>query len=240
MVENERQEGSWWVQWDPQPRDDFFLIEREVDSAVFDVPADLVFNQELALDRIGEFRDEGDVIQLMDSAGCVVDTANFDRPDREGWSAGSSVPPASMERTDPFAGDVVENWHTNLGAFTFGTDAQGHSLFATPRHENSPALPTVILERGLPFVQVNRDSAVVIDGPIETAADVAAGPPRLFLIRLEQDGQVAIQTGELPATREILIDGVRVSLNIAAVEPGRYAVLMKYKGRGVLLVLLEV
>jgi hypothetical protein len=49
-----------------------------------------------------------------------------------------------MERTDPYGQDVAENWHTNLGIITSGTDAGGVGLLATAGLENEPRLAQMV------------------------------------------------------------------------------------------------
>ena len=47
---------------------------------------------------------------------------------------------ATMERSDPLGPDEPENWHTNLGIVTRGTDANGRPLVATADVINSQTL----------------------------------------------------------------------------------------------------
>ncbi len=68
----------------------------------------------------------------------MVDSANI-QPD-EGWSAGTVVIPATMERTDVFGGDVVENWHTSVGWPYGGSDHEGEPIVGTPGMPNSPGI----------------------------------------------------------------------------------------------------
>ena len=81
-----------------------------------------------------------EVLELIDPLGCVVDTANTDEPDRDGWAAGDVETVTTMERTDPTVEDLDENWHTNLGVFRRGVDVSGKIIFGTARIENSPDL----------------------------------------------------------------------------------------------------
>ena len=46
----------------------FFLMERDDDDTIADIPADLIYN--------GGLNDGGEVLQLLDSASRLVDTAN--------------------------------------------------------------------------------------------------------------------------------------------------------------------
>jgi hypothetical protein len=146
---DEDQPGAWWVFWEPEWRDDFFLIERETDEAVLHVSADLIYDEELSLDRVAHLDDRGDVIELVDPTGCVVDTANADELERDGWVAGMLWPPATMERTDPTESDLDANWHTNLGLVRSELDVWGDFVHGTPKRENSPILSEAVTSQGL-------------------------------------------------------------------------------------------
>lgn len=110
----------------------FFLLERGSDAVVSDVAADLVYDETLALD------DAGDLIELLDRYGRVVDTANADGLQREGWPVGDVATRGTMERTDPLAKDRRDYWRTNAGVVTWGLDALGDPVWGTARTENSP------------------------------------------------------------------------------------------------------
>jgi len=140
FAQAEVQPDAWWVFWEPEWRDDFFLLERETDEPILHIDADLVYGDELPLDRVADLDDRGDVIELVDPLGCVVDTANAGAADRDGWVAGSASPVASMERTDPQALDFGDNWHTNLGLVRAEMDAWAQLVHGTPKYENSPIL----------------------------------------------------------------------------------------------------
>ena len=116
---------------------DYFVLERRRDEAVSDVQAGFVYDIAEQLNL--ELSDEGEVIELVNAAGDVVDTANAD-PSVEGWVAGDAEIRATMERKDPLAEDTADNWHTNLGVVTHGLDAQEMPLAATAGALNSPEL----------------------------------------------------------------------------------------------------
>ena len=145
---DEDQLGTRWVFWEPAWRDDFFLLERETDEAVLHVNADLIYEEELPLDRVADLDDRGDVIELVDPTGCIVDTASAGDLERGGWIAGTLWPPATMERTDPFELDLDENWHTNLGLVRTEMDAWGNLIHGTPKRENSPILSDAVAAQG--------------------------------------------------------------------------------------------
>ncbi len=126
---------SWWVAGkDGNEGRGFYLLERGSDKTVSDVSADLVYDAPLP--------DDGAVIELLNAAGEVVDTANAGGG--SGWAAGDPYTKATMERTDPLGPDTSENWHTNPGILVYGTDSAGDRLAATAGKPNSPEIGTLI------------------------------------------------------------------------------------------------
>ena len=126
---------AWWVAGkDGNEGRGYYLLERGSDEAVSDVTADLVYDAPLP--------DDGAVIELVNSAGEVVDTANAGSG--TGWAAGDPRTEATMERTDPLGPDTSDNWHTNPGILVYGTDSAGDRLVATAGKPNSPDLETLI------------------------------------------------------------------------------------------------
>ncbi len=126
---------AWWVAGkDGNEGRGYYLLERGSDEAVSDVTADLVYHASLP--------DDGAVIELVNSAGEVVDTANAGSG--TGWAAGDPRTEATMERTDPLGPDTSDNWHTNPGILVYGTDSAGDRLVATAGKPNSPDLETLI------------------------------------------------------------------------------------------------
>jgi len=146
---NDSRPGTWWVSWDAEWRDDLFLAERAPGEAVLHIPADLVYEDGLLLGRVADLDDRGEVIQLIDPFGCVVDTANAEDPGRAQWIAGSLWPTGTMERTDSSAPDLDENWHTNLGLVRAEMDAWGQLIRGTPKYENSPILADAVSSHGI-------------------------------------------------------------------------------------------
>ena len=162
FVPNAEQDGTWWLVWEPAPRDDLFLLERASDEVVLPIPADLIYGDEWRLDASPNLEDLGEFVELVDPSGCIVDTANAIDPPLDGWVAGSAAPPASMERIDPFAPDVAGNWQTNLGLIRNGQDETGNLIHGTPRRMNSPVLQSLVSDRGLaPVALVSGDAIVV-------------------------------------------------------------------------------
>jgi len=216
---DEDQPGAWWVFWEPDWRDDFFLIERETDEPVLHIGADLIYGEELPLDRIADLDDLGDVIELVDPSGCIVDTANADTPERDGWIAGALVPAATMERSDPSDFDLDENWHTNLGLVRTEIDAWGNLIHGTPKRENSPILSEAVAAEGIGPTPAPMGEPIVLrfDPLPEWPTDrelwrvVVTRPPHDevleadWTIALSEDGDILIEiaTNWLPLNEEL-------------------------------------
>ncbi|MDQ7030653.1 MAG: lamin tail domain-containing protein [Ardenticatenia bacterium] len=107
----------------------FFLLERTDDSTVADVSADLLYT--------GSLENEGEVLELVDPSGTVVDRADGGG----GWPAGDAAVRATMERVslDP---ERPATWATNDGLHINGVDAAGNPIVGTPRAPNSTSYPT--------------------------------------------------------------------------------------------------
>jgi len=167
--------GGYLVEWNGGERGgDRFLIERATDDVVADTTADLLYGDRLSLDRIHDLADEGEIVELLDPYGCVVDTANTDSPERDGWAAGDAATRSTMERTDPLSPDVDPNWHTNLGLFVRGVDAAGEPLFATAGGRNSPPVagmwavppgPELSPEKAVPLLVSRMPRQTIITRP---------------------------------------------------------------------------
>lgn len=115
----------------------YYLIERTDDTTISDIPADWT----------GPFggyglNDDGETITLTNDLGQVIDTANGNGG---AWPAGTNNPDYSMERIDSQNADVDANWATHAGMPRNGLDANGNSIFGTPRCRNSVATPAADL-----------------------------------------------------------------------------------------------
>jgi hypothetical protein len=201
----------------------FFLLERGHDDVVKNIHADLIYptvfqagDKDLPL----LFSIEGDVVELLNEKGELVDTANADPRRREGWAAGNTLP-ASMERKSPFLPDLDENWHTNLGIVTFGKDRKENDLTATARNPNEPEIlaiagETLVVERG----QKVALSRFVPNAPeakfVVLRADVAGGAGALVPFGNEA---FELRYDELVKTALVLLD-------TKALEPGSYKVVV--------------
>ncbi|MFQ6118044.1 MAG: PKD domain-containing protein, partial [Candidatus Bipolaricaulia bacterium] len=112
------------------PAQEFFLLERGDDETISDISADQIYQ--------GALRNSGEQLRLLDPEGNLVDTANAGGGDWPAGTAANGSPPyASMERIDPAAEDVGENWASNDGVRTSGHDAKGNPLNGTPKAPNS-------------------------------------------------------------------------------------------------------
>jgi uncharacterized repeat protein (TIGR01451 family) len=123
----------------------YFILERFTPNAVADIPerdaADFLYGtgqpESYRLD------DEGEVIELLDPQGLVVDTANADPRRKTGWAAGYGIngapPYATMERIDPTGPDVDENWTANAMIVVNGLDLDGEFIEGTARMQNEDA-----------------------------------------------------------------------------------------------------
>jgi uncharacterized repeat protein (TIGR01451 family) len=108
------------------PADGFFLLERQDDDTVSDIPADLVYS--------GALNNYGETLQLLDDSAAVVDTANADGGI---WPGGLVDPRHSMERIDPALPDSDANWGTNDGLTRNGLDCNEAPINGTPKAPNS-------------------------------------------------------------------------------------------------------
>ncbi|MBN1858968.1 hypothetical protein JW848_07165, partial [Candidatus Bipolaricaulota bacterium] len=152
--------GLQMLEWDVLSADDLYLVEWRSDETVADVAADLIVDH---ADVAGfSLHDEGDVLQLMDPLGRIIDTANASPNDVLGWAAGSLSTHATMERTDPLGPDAPDNWHTNLGVVRFGSDPAGSPIFGTPRFPNSPVLAALSDRAGVIPTRRNLTEDLVI------------------------------------------------------------------------------
>jgi hypothetical protein len=152
IVKNDMDDISWLVLYESEEKDDsHYFLERWHDATVSNVTADLVYDAAPPYNL--ELSDRGDVIELVDAQGEVVDTANAFESVVDGWPAGNASIFASMERTDPLGPDVAENWHTNQGIITHGSDALGRPLVASAGVPNPMLLDENILFADLPVTE---------------------------------------------------------------------------------------
>jgi hypothetical protein len=135
---------SWWVAGkDGSQGRGYYLLERKHDGVVNNVIADLIYD--IDPPHVLDLPDTGAVMLLLNASGDIVDRANSENPDRAGWPAGNARTGATMERTEPFTGDISANWHTNQGVFAYGLDSAGNRLIATAGKPNSLDLTELTL-----------------------------------------------------------------------------------------------
>jgi hypothetical protein len=195
---------------------DFYLIERVNDETVLGVLADLIYDDLPIEERRLRLSDEGEILQLVDAAGCIVDTANVEREDIGGWAAGDKETGATMERTDSVERDLETNWHENLGVITYGTDAAGGALYGTAGVPNEPLLETGIEETETTSLVLSTEG---IAAPLPAAGFTNNGnPTRLVTLAEGSDAPT-------PATFHVTLAQDVVALQLTStLPPGPYEV----------------
>ncbi len=176
VVKNDRDDISWLVLYESEEKDgSHYFLERWHDATVSDVTADLVYDTAPPYDL--ELSDRGDVIELLDAQGVLIDSANAFESELNGWPAGDASIFASMERTDPLGPDTAENWHTNQGIITHGFDALGRPLVASAGVPNPMLLDENTLFADLPATEhrVGEQLKVGLQLP-KAGRNVLAGP----------------------------------------------------------------
>ena len=193
FVKREVDDLSWFVEARPVDFDDSYMVlERRSDLTISNVEADIIYDD--VTPYLMELSDEGDVIELLDASGNIVDTANAFPNIDSNWPAGNALTLGTMERIDPLGPDERDNWHTNLGIVTRGLDANGRPLVATTDVVNSQTLeemelfidlnavrtlPGARLEVGLDLLRADRIDTgwpwIRITRPGYDAADAAGG-----------------------------------------------------------------
>jgi PKD repeat protein len=205
---------QWLDLRDQIRRRDFFLIERLNDDTVTDIAADLIYDAFPLEERRLSLSDEGEIVQLIDPSGCVVDTANRELEGIGGWLAGDEESGATMERTDPTREDVAANWHTNLGIITYGVDRDGTALFGTAGTVNQPLLETGIEERETISLRL---TATGIAAPLPVLGTVNSGIPTRTAALLEGDDD------PVPGTFSVDVQTSYVVVTpTSALPPGEY------------------
>ncbi len=126
----------------------YYLIERDDDSTVSDIPADWMGS--FGSSSGAGLANTGEALTLTDHLDNVIDTANGDGG---GWPAGTAssgvITYATMERIDPTGPDTDTNWASNNGITRNGLDANSNPINGTPKARNScyqpPATPVADL-----------------------------------------------------------------------------------------------
>jgi hypothetical protein len=207
---------TWWLDLlDLRPTPDYLLVERISDGTVADVSAGVIYDAVPEAQRTLELSDKGEIVELVAPDGCVVDTANAERRGVGGWAAGDVATKGTMERTDPRQGDVATNWHTNLGLITYGVDAAGVTLAATPGTDNQPFLGEFVASEILAFFPIGGGGSVEVSLP--TQAPLGDGTVSRVVTLAQGAGE--------PASFSVSVSSTSTSLVVTAsgvVLPGAY------------------
>ena len=143
FVREDPEDIFWAVINEPGEMDgSYYTLQRRHDVTIRNVVADVIYDDTLD-SYMMELSDRGEIIELLNDDGELIDTANTSNTWHDNWDGGSVDAFASMERIDPLGPDVPENWQTNFGIIVFGLDAGGRPLKATAGRANSPTLEEI-------------------------------------------------------------------------------------------------
>jgi uncharacterized repeat protein (TIGR01451 family) len=230
---------SWLVTALPLEDDgSYFTLERISDDTISNEDANVVYDtiEPYSL----ELEDVGDVIELVNADGLVVDTANAFLPIADGWPAGDSSTHGTMERTDPLGPDIADNWHTNIGIVTKGRDADNRPLIATARAMNSESLQEIELFADLLQPSPTQSGARLEVGLDLTQADRReAGWPWIRVTRPLADiagGGGALQDTSLYSfSSRFALSTYWLGIDTTGMSPGEHLVWIVFgEGRAVL------
>ena len=234
LVETGPGSGIWQVIFHTANGNGFYLMERETDRAVSDISADVVYEDRISPTGTLDLADIGEVIELLDRYGTVVDTANADNPERDGWAAGSASTRGTMERTNPRADDFDWNWHTNLGVITSGEDAYGDQLLGTARAENSPVLEDLLSESDYRPLELRMGSILQITIPVTAAEGESDVRPRISVSRPETGTTTVLAPTAIVADRGP--DGMDITVRTDSFSAGEAHIWIAYVDGPVFLV----
>jgi len=165
----------------------YYLLERQQDETVSDITADLIYDT--VPPHPLDLSDLGDVIELLDTDGIVIDTANADHPERDGWIAGTGgdgAPPfGTMERIDPFGPDTDDNWATNRHLIVNGLDAAVVELTATAAMINENTLIETLAGESPVLIDQGDRITVAIDYPLAAGGGGLSEAPQVTLTALD-------------------------------------------------------
>jgi hypothetical protein len=192
------------------PAAGFFLLERTDDMTVADLPASQIYS--------GGLNNSGEILQLRDPSGSLIDSANADGG---GWPAGSSATSATMERRG--GDDRSGNWGTFTGYFGAGHDAEGEPIAGTPLQSNSILSPTPVAT-WVPGRVVINEVLIRPHYDWEGAGEVSTGDEFIELVNL---GPYAVSLrgwilddAENAGSRPYTLPGITIS-------PGGFAVFFR-------------
>jgi len=204
--------------------DDYYLLERRHDKTVSDIEANLLYDTNKPYHL--ELSDLGEIMELVNPGGDVVDTANADHPERDGWVAGTGPTSfGTMERIDPLSPDLDENWATNRGMVVNGLDGDRVLLTATAKVINEQALIRS-LEETVPQ-EIPAGKRLTITLPFPEALAGVEGVPRATLVAAGVAGgggavEPAIQEAALSGRRVAGLPNYELSLDTSQLAPGTY------------------
>jgi len=200
--------------------EDYYILERLSDETISDLKANLIYDAEEPHKL--PLLDEGEVMQLLNNDGLIVDTANAEKPEL-GWPGGSISPVNSMERIDPEIEDLRVNWATNEGIIIKGRDRDIVDLTASALHINEKTLLARIFT-GEPLVV---EAGRILSFTVRQPADVE-GDPKVLLGSINQavaGGAGSVMTGEGAPLSAQTVPGLpnyQVTFDTSKVEPGTY------------------
>jgi uncharacterized repeat protein (TIGR01451 family) len=243
FIKRETDDLSWWVLGKPEEKDEsYYTIERRHDETISGEKADLLYDTTEPYEM--ELTDLGDVIELLNDRGEVVDTANASNPERDGWPAGSAATFATMERTDPLAPDTWENWHTNLGIITRGLDANERPLIATADTLNSKALEELALNTQLPPTKTRAGARLEVGLDLPREDRKALGWPWIRVTRPDlteaAGGGGAVEAGAgFSFSGRYSRDLYWLGIDTSGLSPGQYNIWIVYgEGKAILVPIL--
>jgi hypothetical protein len=169
------------------------LLERKSDLTISNVAADIIYDDISPYSM--ELRDEGDIIELLDANGEIVDTANAFPSDDGQWPAGDVLTLGTMERIDPLGPDVPSNWHTNLGIITNGLDANGRPLIASGDVPNEQTLEEIQQFIDLHATRTLPGSRVEVGLDLSRETRIETGWPWIRITRPGYDAMAAAAGG---------------------------------------------
>ncbi|MFO8033541.1 MAG: CARDB domain-containing protein, partial [Candidatus Bipolaricaulota bacterium] len=172
----------------------YYLMERATgapgphrERAVSDIEAALVYD-DTDLPYELDLSDRGEVLELVDNDGDVVDTANADPRREDGWAAGYNIdgaaPFATMERVDLVVGDVDENWSANAKIVVSGLDDNEQVLTGTARMRNEDEWLRNVEAQPAQAVRQGQEFEVTLPAD-EKATPVSL--PWIALVRADED-----------------------------------------------------
>ncbi len=200
-------ELSWEVVTRWEDDESYLSIQRKSDRAISNIDADILFDEVYPYRMPLSF--EGDVVELLDAGGQIVDTANAFPSDVPDWPAGELVTYGTMERTDPLGPDAPYNWHTNVGVLTRGRDMTGRPLVASASLVNSEILREIDVFAQLNTVDVSAGAQLQVGLDPTDAPTWQPGWPWVRLTQFDENGEVIVHREPSHTLTGVDADGTR-------------------------------